>query len=238
MTTLPTPQGILFDRGGVLVQSRPSSDQRNPPVRFAAWLSATYGIDPGGWLTAMQGPNQGYDLGRLTPQERLQQTAAAYGWQVPAKEKARIIGAEYTAYYTVSRLDRGIDTLRLLKQRGLAVGLCSNASPNEDGGDALLGLHTYLPVAGYSHHLGVKKPDLETYIRAAALLGFSDLSQLWFVDDGGDHSLQGAKEAGLTAIYYQHDGASGAKNPDFVAGFTGPVIHGLRDLLILLDQSA
>ncbi len=238
MTALPKPRGILFDRGGVLVQSRPSKDLRPPFVRFADWLGATYGIDSSKWITAMQGPNQGYDLGRLTATERLQRIAAAYGWELPDKEVPRIIRAEYNAYYTVCRLDSGIDTVRLLKQRGLAVGLCSNASPNEEGGDALLGLHTYLPESGYSHHLRVKKPDPEAYQRAAALLGFTDLSQLWFIDDGGDGSLQGATEAGLTAIYYEHPEASGAQRPDLIEGFTGPVIHDLRDLLILLDQAA
>jgi HAD superfamily hydrolase (TIGR01509 family) len=227
------PQGILFDRGGVLVHGNRPSGLPAPPQRWAQWLATRYDLNAAFWLEAVQPHNVGYDVGRLSPLERLHGAAASYGVTIPDGDVKAIMQVEWQFYANDCRLDPDIAITDEILQMGILIGLCSNASPNEENGDRMRGLQRYITPSGYSHYLGVLKPDPQAYIRAAALLGLEP-TDCWFVDDGGDGSLQGAQALGMTAIYYQHPGAIGVKNPALVQGFTGPIIHSLRDLMEML----
>ena len=75
LPTLPAPKAIVFDRGGVLVHGTGNSATYTPSEHFAHWMAEHYGIKPNHWIAALQEPNQGYDLGRLTPRRRLLEAA-------------------------------------------------------------------------------------------------------------------------------------------------------------------
>jgi len=237
MSDFLRPQGILFDRGGVLVHHHDDGDPRTPSQRFADWMAEQFDLDPHQWLAAMKNANVGYDIGRLNPLDRLRHIARDYHWLVPSTEISCIIGAEYRCHSEVARLDPHVGIVRELRQRGVRVGLCSNASPNEAGCDALLGLHDFIPSGGYSFQLRVAKPDPQAYLRAMKLLGLSDVSRIWLVDDGGDGSLQGARRVGATPVYDMHPSAAGELEPALVADYDGELITGLPDLLRLLDYA-
>ena len=237
MKALPEPLGMLFDRGHVLVHSLDDGDKRKPPQRFADYMAKEFGVDPKRWLEAMKEPSRGYDIGRLNPLQRLSIIFFMYGERVPDFLISQVISAEWQGYADRSRLDRDIDVLDILQSsKGIPIGLCSNASPNEQGGDGILGLHKHISPDGYSHHLGALKPSPLAYQRAAKLLGVgTDMSRIWFVDDGADGSIEGAMSAGLTVIRYDSPGGHGATHPGVFDHLDIPVINQLRDLLMLLE---
>jgi len=108
-----------------------------------------------------------------------------------------------------------VETLRALRDRGLRLGMLSNASSEIPGIWAESELAPLFDAALFSAEERMMKPDPRFYGRMAALLGVEPASCL-FVGDGAYRELQGAEAVGMTAVLiraphdeWEHEGTIG-----------------------------
>ncbi|MEV8099464.1 HAD family hydrolase [Kitasatospora sp. NPDC085879] len=92
-----------------------------------------------------------------------------------------------------------VETLTALREDGLYLGLVSNCS--SDVRDMLdrSALGPLLDITVLSAEAGLMKPDPEVFRLAARRLGV-DPAECLYVGDGHDRELDGATEAGMTAV--------------------------------------
>ena len=92
-----------------------------------------------------------------------------------------------------------VDTVRALKERGLKIGLISNA----DVGDCLhwreSPVYPYFDDAIWSCDVGLVKPDPAIYRLSLERLGVEPEEAL-FVGDGGSDELRGARDVGMMTV--------------------------------------
>lgn len=122
-------------------------------------------------------------------------------------------------------------TMAWLRAQELELGLCSNANPY---GESLASYHNLAAMIGrdnllFSHRIGVRKPEPEIYQHILQLLGVAP-GRCLYVDDGGDRSLWGAKQAGMITVRVKHID----HEPDdyLTADFEINTIPDLLDLLV------
>ncbi len=126
-------------------------------------------------------------------------------------------------------VDGALTTLALLRERGYAIGLASNASYPEAVMLQLasLGMLSHLDSISLSGLTRIRKPDPAVFTDLAVELG-SDPSRAVMVGDRMREDVTGARNAGLTGILYCPTVTPGA--PEEAV----PQISDLRDLLDLL----
>lgn len=98
-----------------------------------------------------------------------------------------------------------LETLRALRQRGIATGLVSNCTEEV----ALVWDETpfasLFDAAVFSATAGCMKPDRQIYEHALSGLGVS-ASEALFVGDGANDELEGARRVGMTPVLVSRDG--------------------------------
>ncbi|MGF7032668.1 putative hydrolase of the HAD superfamily [Paenibacillus mucilaginosus] len=92
-----------------------------------------------------------------------------------------------------------VQMLCRLKDRGIRLGLISNCTAEEVTAWAGSPLAPYFETVLFSYETGLAKPDPGIYALGCSRLGVMPRDCL-FVGDGGSHELDGAKEAGMTAL--------------------------------------
>ena len=102
-------------------------------------------------------------------------------------------------YALIQVRDEIQEVLQQLKQRGIKLGLISNASTAEVAAWPNSPLADLIDKAFFSCDCGFKKPDLDIYHHALKEMGAYNHSSL-FVGDGGSDELTGANQAGLTTV--------------------------------------
>ena len=91
------------------------------------------------------------------------------------------------------------ELLHTLKSKGLRLAIVSNCSAEEVVGMERSRIYPYFDHVILSYQAKLQKPDVRIYHEAARSLGVAP-EDCVFVGDGGSHELQGAREAGMTAI--------------------------------------
>lgn len=123
------------------------------------------------------------------------------------------------------------ETLAALRDRGLLLGMISNATGEVSTLWAETPLAPLFDVALFSADEGLMKPDRRLYERVCERLGVAPEDCL-FVGDGAYRELQGAAEVGMTAVLirapydkWEHEGT---------VGWQGPRVSSLREVLALV----
>ena len=83
-----------------------------------------------------------------------------------------------------------------LRNRGLRLGVVSNCCAEDVAAWPHSPLASRFDCTVFSYEIGLAKPDPEIYREATRRLQ-ADVSQTWFIGDGGDEELSGAELAGL-----------------------------------------
>lgn len=86
-----------------------------------------------------------------------------------------------------------------LKTMGLKLAIVSNCSSEEVKVIKQSKIYEYFDQVILSYEVGLQKPDISIYKKAADLLGIA-LEECVFVGDGGSNELVGARDAGMKAI--------------------------------------
>jgi putative hydrolase of the HAD superfamily len=92
------------------------------------------------------------------------------------------------------------DTLRSLRQSGIAIGVCSNWGWELDAYLEQIGLLDLVDVAITSARAGSRKPHPGIYARSTEALGV-DPTQVLFVGDSWEPDVRGPRRLGMTAVH-------------------------------------
>jgi putative hydrolase of the HAD superfamily len=127
--------------------------------------------------------------------------------------------AEVELYLDVEKV------LRLLKQKGLKVGLITNCLES-DVKEILpkVGLDGFFDVEITSDAVGKMKPSKEMFLHALKKLEISPREAL-FVGDMAEHDYKGAKESGLKALLIDREGNIEEKGVEKIRSLTELLEH-------------
>lgn len=116
-------------------------------------------------------------------------------------------------------------TLKLLKQKGLKVGLITNGLES-DVKEILpkVGLDGFFDVKITSDTVGKMKPSKEMFLHALKKLDVSPHEAL-FVGDMTEHDYKGAKESGLKALLIDREGNVAEENVEKIGSLTELLEH-------------
>jgi putative hydrolase of the HAD superfamily len=155
--------------------------------------------------------------------EEVRRLLREFGVEVSDDELARFLEAEHAAWAPASQLAATTHALlEALRERGLALGLVSNAF---DPPDLLhrdlerLGIAERVDFAVFSSEVGRRKPDPEIFRRALVALAVEP-AQTLFVGDTLATDIAGASAIGLhtcQALWFRADDTGGRAEPDFQA---------------------
>jgi putative hydrolase of the HAD superfamily len=218
-------RAVVFDLFGTLIDDTPPDAYR----ALLADIAGHLGADPDQFRAAWSR----HDISRYT--EPIEDAFGAMCADLGVGDRAGIDAAlafrrEHLRKLLVPRPD-ALSTVLALRDRGLKVGMISNASSEmsalwtecafADAFDAVL----------FSADERMMKPDRRLYERMAELLGVST-EECVFVGDGAYRELQGAEAAGMTPVLikaphdeWEHEGT---------VGWDGPRVSSLSEVLALV----
>jgi putative hydrolase of the HAD superfamily len=218
-------RAVVFDLFGTLIDDL-------PPPAYAEFLQETarrLDADPVrfGELWAE------HDVARFTgPIETCFETICG---ELGVSDRARLEDAlafrlEHMRDMLVPRPDAE-STLRALRDRGLRLGMISNASGEVSGVWSETPFDGLFDVAFFSADERLMKPDRRLYERMAERLGVSP-GECLFVGDGAYRELQGAAEAGMTPVLIRTPDEAWAH--EGTIGWSGPRVSALSEVLALV----
>jgi putative hydrolase of the HAD superfamily len=218
---MPT-RAVVFDLYGTLIDNAPPEDY----ARFLAATADAIGADPEGFRTAWEAN----DVARYTGPIESCFESICTDLGVADFHAALDLRLERMRSLLVPRPD-AVATLQALRDRGLRLGMISNASSELSGLWAESPLAPLFDAALFSADEGMMKPDRRLYERMAELLGVEPRDCV-FVGDGAYRELQGAQAVGMTAILirvphdkWEHEGT---------IGWDGPRVAALSEVLELV----
>lgn len=208
----PRPQIVFFDAGGVLVHFPPAEARVTAALRsLGLERPAAVVVD------AVRRARAARDEGG--PGELL--------WPFTV-EDARILGAARvlalslglpadaagylrdTCYHmnTLVLYADALPAIDAVAERGIAVGLISNAAGSLRGALHRLGLATRLRPTIISAEIGICKPDPGIYTEALRSAGVTDPARALFIDDLPPN-VAAARAAGMVGLHLDRDGGRG-----------------------------
>ena len=162
------------------------------------------GITPGEWGKAIWEEDLCRDRGLglvKTVREMIDRACDALPFPVSGAQRQAVTDARCERLrLAVTEIDGQIvETIRQLKQRGLKIGLISNA----DVCDRLYWdqspVFPFFDDSIFSCDVNMLKPDPEIYLLSLSRLGVNPSDAL-FVGDGGSRELEGAKSVGMKTV--------------------------------------
>jgi putative hydrolase of the HAD superfamily len=218
-------RAVVFDLFGTLIDDLPPSAY----VVFLAEAARRLGADPDAFGAAWQK----HDIARYTApiEEAFDAVCADLGVSDRAGIEAALSHRrDHLSRVLVPRTD-ALSTVQALKERGLRVGMISNASSELSALWAESAFADVFDAVLFSADERMMKPDRRLYARMAELLGVATEDCI-FVGDGAYRELQGAEAAGMTPVLiraphdeWEHEGT---------IGWAGPRISSLSEVLALV----
>ena len=150
----------------------------------------------------------------------------------------RCLRAEQEAWWHGAHLDpEAVPLLDTLRDKGLRVGLCSNAPYRVEllrAQLAHLGLDTHLDAVTFSAEVGWRKPSSRIFNAALRSLGTA-ADRTVMVGDSEKVDIAGAHEAGMRAVLLRRSGDRGSSAADAVIAALRELPGALRNMGIYLD---
>ena len=175
-------------------------------------------------------------LGQLSFRQALRDIATGLGSQVDDvtlqrvyEERVRLKGDPFPDIERQVLL-----TLDHLRSRNLRLGVISNCFAEHVAAWPGCALAPRIDCTVFSFDVGLAKPDPGIYLHATRRLNV-DVSETWFVGDGGDGELMGAEQAGLRAfraLWFLKRWPHFREEP-----CSGMTVASLDDLVTLVEQS-
>lgn len=115
--------------------------------------------------------------------------------------------------------ENALEMLKTLQQNEIKMGVVSNSFHCGNSLEWLLnqaGIRHYFEFVISSADYGFRKPHPELFDTAIARLGI-ERERIWFIGDKPEYDILGAKNSGITSVWYNADGESAADpTPDIV----------------------
>ena len=144
--------------------------------------------------------------GRLgTPEAIMDRVFASLPREITPKMRERAIeGKKHRMRTALTEIDPGIlNCLREIKERGLKIGLISNADAFDDMYWDESPLKQFFDDAVFSYRARLLKPDRRIYKLSLKNLGVT-AKEAVFVGDGGSDELHGAKRIGMRTVWTEY----------------------------------
>jgi HAD superfamily hydrolase (TIGR01509 family) len=240
--------GVLFDYGETLVEfTRPVDALAGAELRILEALSAAgqRGLSIEGLRAVLDRVDR--QVAEHQRRETLEEMdLAAVSLRAYAEAGLILDGAlldevlriEQEAWWHGARLDPdAVPLLDVLRDRGVRVGLCSNApyrarSLHEQL--AFLGLDSHLDAVTFSAEVGWRKPAPQIFGAALRALG-TGADRTVMVGDSEAADIAGAHAAGMRAVLLTEHGERGAGEADAEIAALRELPGALRDMGIYLD---
>jgi putative hydrolase of the HAD superfamily len=127
-----------------------------------------------------------------------------------------------------------VDTLEILRERGMPLALCSNCALDAPALWAASPLGALIDVLVFSSDVGLRKPDPAIYLLTAERLGVAAAGCL-FVGDGANRELTGAQAVGMSPVRIVDDAEDGPMLRPNRDDWEGPQIRSVPEVLDLLE---
>jgi putative hydrolase of the HAD superfamily len=246
---LPRPVGgILFDYGETLVEfSRPEAALAQAEQRIRDVLAASGHEVPS--ATVLRGVHdrverevaeyqRGGGLEEMDPAEASFRAYTAAGVSIDSSLLDELLRIEQEAWWHGARLDpEAIPLLDALRDRGIRVGLCSNAPyrvASLHAQLAFVGLAGHLDSVTFSAEVGWRKPSPRIFEAAMDALG-THAGNTVMVGDSEPADITGAHATGMRAVLLRRDGERGSGDADAVIAALRQLPGALRNMGIYLD---
>jgi len=214
-------QAVLFDLFATLVSVSKAGAERG---RYTADI---LGLDRKEWNAACF--SEQHDIcGPSNQLEIIHKLAHSLDPSIPLsriREAARERQQRFD--HALLQVEAGIlDALEALQEKGVRLGLISNASTDEVRAWPDSPLRPLFDTALFSWECGLKKPDPAIYQLGLSRLGV-EANQALFVGDGGSREHQGAAASGIPSLLtsYFLDGADEKDLRQREAGSVGRIGH-------------
>jgi HAD superfamily hydrolase (TIGR01509 family) len=235
--------GVLFDYGETLVEfSRPRQALAEAEERILGVLRASGRPDPGiATLRAIMERVEREVLehqrsGALDEIDVVSVSLQAYGnagIHLDHDLLDEVLRIEQEAWWRGAYLDAdAIPLLDSLRDRGIRVGLCSNAPYRVEslhGQLAFLGLANHLDVVTFSAEVGWRKPSPRIFEAAMRALG-TEAECTVMVGDSETADIAGAHATGMRAVLIRKDGSHGTGDADAVIAALRELPGALRNM--------
>lgn len=220
---LPKPGALLFDMGGVLLESADSWDAASFPRSFPQGLPEDAPLD---WFLDVSRRILDAYFGlpdprpSMDPRPIIAEALARRGFEPYAEAVERWYAI--VAQWEVRPLYPFVaGTLRTLHAEGYRLGLISNVLTVQDGHRALFrdaGIHDLFEVMVFSSEFGLNKPSPSIFSHALERMGIA-ADCAWYIGDKPHRDVCGAHATGMTAVLvdsaYHHRIADAPENaPD------------------------
>jgi len=172
-------------------------------------------------------------LGKIkTAEERAAHTLRALGRSPDHRMVTAFVQTEYASRIRRVRLYPSTrETLVALRQRGIRLGLLSNATYFGRWFTRHCGLEDLYDTIVISSEVGLVKPDPRIYHLICQRLGVQPVECV-YIGDGADNELVGARSVGMTTVLIHHD--HGFSQGAMVEGYQH-MITSLADILAMVD---
>jgi putative hydrolase of the HAD superfamily len=225
---MPALRAVLFDFFGTLTEA-----VTRGPAHAA--IARRLGCDPGEFALALDRTFLTRARGGLGSAEQALRAVASSVGGDPSPAALRSAAADRVLAVRADTTLRAeaVPVLRLLRVRGLRLGLVSDCGPELPAFLPGLPVAALLDATALSVEVGVCKPDPAIYLAACMRLGV-DPRECLYLGDGGSRELSGARDLGMRAVHLaapdlvRHLGFN--REPDW----RGPSIRSLAELPALV----
>ncbi len=132
-----------------------------------------------------------------------------------------------TEYFTrMVPYDESHEVLRTLRDAGITIAICSNWDWNIDVSLAAAGILDFVDHVFLSSRIGIRKPHPRFFEHCLQEVGVN-AGEALFVGDNWDVDIEGAVNAGMTAIWISRDGTPPPRDVErvLVAASLRPVVE-------------
>jgi putative hydrolase of the HAD superfamily len=188
---------VVFDLFGTLVSEFPVADWTANFER----LGAIFGVEPAAFRGAWERTAIERQTGRLGDIRRnLRENAVLAGADPSDSQLDAAIAVRNDLYAKHFRpMPGALETVAWAREHGYRTALVSMCAPDTPSLWATSPFAALLDAEVFSCESGLRKPDPEIYLAAAAALG-AEAVRCVYVGDGSYGELRGASEVGMTAI--------------------------------------
>jgi putative hydrolase of the HAD superfamily len=221
-------KAVIFDYFGTLTVATEASTRRAGAERVAVAL----GVDPSQFFQTITSTFTERSTGRAGDmRQTMAWVAERCGGQPSAAQLDAACAVRRTVEATYARKTRpdAAATLRLLRERGLRIGVISDCTHELPELWSDLAVAPWVDATVFSVVVGERKPHPSLYRSVCAQLGVP-LDEVVYVGDGGSNELTGARSLGIPAVRLVADDGIAALVYDPESEWTGPVISRLSEL--------